>query len=424
MHAQIRISRNRIHAAVVFSLVGAFALTGVAAAGTGKGGGKSDRTAPSISIKTPAAGSTLTGSATISGTAGDNTAVAKVEVAIDGGSYQSASGTTAWQAPLNTAGYANGTHLIAARASDRAGNTTVASLTVSISNVSPAPPPPPPDTTPPAVAITLPSNGATVNGTTSVTGSASDNAALARVEVSVDGGAYQLAQGTSNWSYSLDTTAYGDGSHNISARATDSVGNVGSTAETINVQNAPSPGTAQHMVTPEGATIDVSSDVPGWTAQQIYDLLKPNAYQLSLLGPTLAIKVQTQYVSMTTTGVSEVGGVYENYHATIYLDARAGMIFNDRPDYTIAHEYGHAWSTYHLYMTENGDWSRWLNLRGIASDPRLDSSLTWDRSEMIADDYRMLFATANAVSEAAYINPDVPDPRTVTGLRDFLASTW
>jgi hypothetical protein len=43
---------------------------------------------------------------------------------------------------------------------------------------------------------------------------------------------------------------------------------------------------------------------------------------------------------------------------------------------------------------------------------------------MIADDYRMLFRDAAAVSQAAYINPNVPDPRTVAGLRDFFVNVW
>ena len=45
----------------------------------------------------------------------------------------------------------------------------------------------------------------------------------------------------------------------------------------------------QQLVTPEGATINIYSDAVGWTAEQIYDLLKPNAYQLDVIGPTLTI---------------------------------------------------------------------------------------------------------------------------------------
>jgi hypothetical protein len=43
---------------------------------------------------------------------------------------------------------------------------------------------------------------------------------------------------------------------------------------------------------------------------------------------------------------------------------------------------------------------------------------------MIADDYRMLFGTPAAISEAKYINPYIADPRNVPGLRDWFINTW
>jgi hypothetical protein len=256
-----------------------------------------------------------------------------------------------------------------------------------------------------------------------VTRSASDNVGDPKDEVSVDGGAYQSASGTSSWSLALDTSSYANGPHTLTVRAADAAGNQASSAESFTVSN-PTSGSGQTLVTPEGATIQVDADVSGWTAAQVYDLLQANAYQLNLLGPSLTVKVQTQYATDTSIGVSQVGGIYQNYHATIYLQATANSVFTARPDYAVAHEYGHAWSTYHLYMTHNGDWSSWLDYRGLTGNPLLDTSLSWDRSEMIAEDYRLLFGSALAVSEAAYINPAVADPRAVPGLRDFFVSVW
>jgi hypothetical protein len=43
---------------------------------------------------------------------------------------------------------------------------------------------------------------------------------------------------------------------------------------------------------------------------------------------------------------------------------------------------------------------------------------------MIADDYRLLFGTAAAQDELSYLNPDVPDPRSVGGLKDFFVNVW
>jgi len=65
-----------------------------------------------------------------------------------------------------------------------------------------------------------------------------------------------------------------------------------------------------------------------------------------------------------------------------------------------------------------------LSERNLAGNPLLDSNLNWSRTELIADDYRMLFGTAAAQNELAYINPYVPDPRTVVGLKDWFIGYW
>jgi hypothetical protein len=260
-----------------------------------------------------------------------------------------------------------------------------------------------------------------------VSGSASDDVAVATVQVSVDGGAYQAAQGTSSWGYSLDTTALTNGSHTLTARATDTSGNVSTTNESVTVQNGATlpPGVVDQLVTPEGATIQIYSGVTGWTAQQIYDLLKPNAYQLSLIGPHYTIKVQTQYASSTTTGVSgDPTTGYSNYQAVTYLDAAAGTNFTLIPDEVVAHEYGAAWGLYHLYMTEDGNWNSYLQARGILGDSRLDTNYMWNRTEILMEDYRLLFGTTAAQNEMAQMNYQLPDARQVAGLKNFLTSSW
>ena len=45
-------------------------------------------------------------------------------------------------------------------------------------------------------------------------------------------------------------------------------------------------------------------------------------------------------------------------------------------------------------------------------------------AELVADDYRMLFGTTDAVSASSYLQSQLPDPRTVAGLKDFLSSGW
>src|SRR5207253_3632897 len=82
-----------------------------------------------------------------------------------------------------------------------------------------------PDTQPPAVSIASPVDGAVVRGQLTVSGTSSDDTLVATVEVKVDQGTYQTADGTTVWTLGLDTTALLDGAHTITARATDSSGN-------------------------------------------------------------------------------------------------------------------------------------------------------------------------------------------------------
>jgi hypothetical protein len=248
---------------------------------------------------------------------------------------------------------------------------------------------------------------------------------VARVEVAVDGGAWSAASGTAGWSWSLNSAAISNGTHTLAARAFDGAGNSTTATRTVTVSNtSTAPTVREQLITPEGAKILVYSDVAGWTAQQVYDLLKPNAYELDKIGPSLTVKVQTTNASQTSTSAGATGGVYDYFRATISLQAKSGSTFASRPDQIVAHEYGHAWTMYHLYMTRQADWSPWLSARGLVGDSRVDSSYNWSKNEMIADDYRMLFGTPTAVSQAAYINASATDPRLVPGLREFFVSSW
>jgi hypothetical protein len=177
-------------------------------------------------------------------------------------------------------------------------------------------------------------------------------------------------------------------------------------------------------VSPEGATISVDPDVAGWTPRSIYDVLQRNAYQLGLIGPHLTVIVSLDGYNSTSTGAASSAGVYTGYSATISLNGGPSSSLNTNADRLIAHEYGHAWSLYHLYMTHAKDWTPYLDARGLTGNPKLDTTLSWDRKELIADDYRMLFGTDAAVSGMAYLNRELPDPRTVAGLKSFLADSW
>ena len=97
------------------------------------------------------------------------------------------------------------------------------------------------DTTPPQTSLTLPADGATVSGTTSVTASASDNAGVTKVELYLDN-TLQSSDTSSPYSFSWDTTAVANDAHTLSAKAYDAAGNVGTSANVgVNVSNVPQP---------------------------------------------------------------------------------------------------------------------------------------------------------------------------------------
>lgn len=378
--------------------------------------GSADTTAPAVAIAAPTAGATVSGTTTVTGSASDNASVARVDVSVDGGAWQAASGTSSWSLPLNTGGYANGGHTVTARATDTAGNVRTTAETVTVSNATA-------DTTLPSVAISSPASGATVSGTVTVSGTASDNASLSRVDVSVDGGAWALASGTSSWSLSLASASYGNGSHTISARATDGAGNTRTASVTVTVSNST---TGQHWVSPEGATIDIDS-AGGWTVSQVYQMLKDSSAapgDFARVAPTLTVKVQDTYASQTVTSATTSNGTYTSFSATVYLKG-VSSTFATQPDAQLAHEYGHAWTNFHLYLDRNGVWSSYLDARNLTGNPNLDTSYTWDRGEIIAEDYRLLFGSSLAISERPqHMNTSIPDPRNVAGLRDFLLTHW
>ena len=96
------------------------------------------------------------------------------------------------------------------------------------------------DTVPPTLALQWPTNGATLTGLLAASGVATDNVALQKVEVRVDTGPWVIATGTSNWSYTLDTSNFLNGPHLLAARATDLASNLSATnSVTVRFANVP-----------------------------------------------------------------------------------------------------------------------------------------------------------------------------------------
>jgi len=90
-----------------------------------------DTTKPSIQILSPVAGASLpAGPTVVTGNASDNVGLALIEVSTDGLNWSKASGTASWTATINLTERDDTIH---ARATDGAGNTETATVTVTVS---------------------------------------------------------------------------------------------------------------------------------------------------------------------------------------------------------------------------------------------------------------------------------------------------
>jgi hypothetical protein len=162
------------------------------------------------------------------------------------------------------------------------------------------PAPAPADTTAPNVQLTSPTAGATVVGTVSLSGAASDNVGVAKVEY-YDGATLLGSSTVSPYKVDWDTTKVMNGAHSLRAVAYDGQQNAGqSSIVTVNVNNAVV-ATAADTVTP---VITVTSPVDGTTGKSVSvkaaatDNVKVAKMQVYVDG---ALKYSTNGASVNTT---------------------------------------------------------------------------------------------------------------------------
>ena len=124
---------------------------------------------------------------------------------------------------------------------------------------------------PPTISITDPNHGDTVSGTVDVMADASDDNGVDQVEFFVDSNSIGTdTDGSDGWSVSWDTTANSDGDHEVTATATDTVGQTGSDSISVTVDNSAT------NVDVTGVDTDLSTEVaedtlsPGTTKIEVY----------------------------------------------------------------------------------------------------------------------------------------------------------
>jgi hypothetical protein len=170
---------------------------------------------PICVVSSPSDNDIISGTISITGTASDSDGnVLSVEVEIDSGSWNPATGTTSWSYSLDTTTLSDGDHTIFARSYDGENYSTIVSVIVKVNNVNEAP----------TVIVMSISDGTEVSGATNISGTASDpdgDSELVNVEVKIDSGTWQNATGTTSWIYELDTTSLSNGQHSLYFRSYD-----------------------------------------------------------------------------------------------------------------------------------------------------------------------------------------------------------
>jgi outer membrane protein assembly factor BamB len=156
-----------------------------------------------------------------------------------------------------------------------------------------------PDTTPPSVAVTAPTAGATVTGSVSLAATASDNVGVAGVQFAVDGVNVGAEATASPYGATWDTTTASSGNHTITATARDAAGNKTTSAGvTVNVDNSLPP-PLRVLLGDQAIETQGDSNTAG----------KAEAFRVQATA-TGSLTRLTVYVAPTNAATSLVAGLY------------------------------------------------------------------------------------------------------------------
>jgi hypothetical protein len=182
-------------------------------------GSSGDTISPTAAVSSPSAGAKVAGIVAVNASASDNVGVTKVELYVRG-TLMATDLTSPYAFSWNTAGMTDGSATLQAKAYDAAGNYTLsAALSVTIAN----------DSTAPVVSIASPVSGARVNGTVSISATATDNKQVSRMELWIDGvSVAKSTSGSLKYSWSVKSTSTRTTATTIIVRAYDPSNNVGS----------------------------------------------------------------------------------------------------------------------------------------------------------------------------------------------------
>ena len=188
-----------------------------------------DQQAPTVAITSPTENSTQEGIFNINVNAEDNIAVSSVSLYADG-IYISSDNVAPFSISFDSHNVADGNVAFTARAEDAAGNLgSSATHWLVIDNIVDVA-----DNIAPNVSITNPADGSTVSGNVAITVSATDNIAVTKVELYIDG-QLKAQTNTSVLSYAWNSRKAGAGLHTILSKAFDAAGNQTQSSVQVNI---------------------------------------------------------------------------------------------------------------------------------------------------------------------------------------------
>lgn len=264
---------------------------------------RTDRSAPTISVTAPLAGSTVSGTVTVNVSASDNTGVTQVNLTANGvlvASSKTAPYSFAWDSTK----VANGGATLVATAYDAANNLASASTNVTVKNGG--------DTSAPSVSIASPLASTTVSGVVSVNVNATDNLGVARVTLTANN--VLVASSTAApFTFAWDSSKVADGAATLVATAYDTASNSKSASVSVTVQNAVATvGTTYYVSSSTGSDANPGTQAAPWrTVAKVYasrSLFKP--------GDSILLKRgDTWYEQFNITNQAGVSGTPITYGA-------------------------------------------------------------------------------------------------------------
>ena len=209
-----------------------------------------DTAPPTVNITDPTGGS-VAGTIDVHASASDDRGVTGVTFFVDGDQVADEAPSSPYETSWNTTQADNGQHTVTATARDASGKSASDTVTVTVGNT---------DVDPPTVSVTAPAAGATVSGVIPFSATANDPSGISQVQFEVDGTAIGAADTTAPYSVQWGSINVDNGTHTLTAIASDGFGNQASASVNVTVHNED--GTPVNALPPKKGNGSPTSELP------------------------------------------------------------------------------------------------------------------------------------------------------------------